>query len=146
MALDLDTYRTGAETFISEIDREYYEHLAGHKPDLEIEPIYDTHAGLFDRSMVAAIREEAALTPPGSDQSRRLRYLLAFALDGLLGLETKREAEEGARLEATLEVETVGGLTPYRQVPIEQANEPDPERRAELESARDALLVEHLNP
>ncbi len=49
MPLDLDAYRQGAEAFVSELDREYYLHLAGHKPELEIEPIYDRHAGLFDR-------------------------------------------------------------------------------------------------
>jgi hypothetical protein len=146
MPLDLDTYRQGAETFLADIDLEYYRHLAGHKAELEIEPIYESHAGLFDRSMVAAIREAAAGAAPDTDEARRLRYLLAFALDGLLGRETRAEAEEGARLEATLEVETETGSIPYRQVPVEQANEPDPGRRAELERARDDLLAEHLNP
>ena len=145
MPLDLDTYRHGAETFISEIDLEYYRHLAGHKADLEIEAIYDRHAGLFDRSMVAAIREAAASAPAG-EEARRLRYLLGFALDGMLGLETRGEAEELAHLEATLQVETESGGTPYRQVPIEQANEPDAQRRLALEQARDALLAERLNP
>lgn len=146
LPLDLDTYRAGAEEFIAEIDREYYEHLAGHKPELEIEPIYERHAGLFDRSLVASIRDASATAPSGSDEAQCLRYLLAFALDGLLGRETRRETEEAARLEATLEVETGWGVTPYRQVPIEQANERDGERRAELERARDEQLSEHLNP
>ncbi len=146
MPLDLNAYRQGAEAFVSEIDREYYLHLAGHKPELEIEPIYERHAGLFDRSLVAGIRELAASQARDGDEGRRLRYLLSFALDGLLGRETKGEAEEGARLEATLKVETASGTTPYRQVPIEQANEGDPARRAALESARDELMAEHLNP
>ncbi|MGI9020922.1 MAG: hypothetical protein ACR2G3_09470 [Solirubrobacterales bacterium] len=146
MALDLDTYRQGAETFVSELDREYYLHLAGHKPSLEIEAIYGAHSSLFDRSVVAAIREEAGAVKPGGDEERRLRCLLSFALDGLLGRETRGEAEEGARLEATLVVDAGHGAIPFRQVPIEQANEPDPARRAALEAARDALLAEHLNP
>ncbi len=145
MFLDLDTYRHGAEAFVGEIDLEYYRHLAGHKPELEIEPIYERHAGLFDRSMVAAIRE-AATSAPAGEEARRLRYLLGFALDGMLGRETRGEAEEAARLEATLEVETDFATTPYRQVPIDQANEPDADRRAALEAARDALLAERLNP
>jgi len=145
MPLDLDAYRLGAETFVSELDREYYLHMAGHKPVLEIEPIYERHGGLFDRGQVAAIRE-AAGAARGDEQSRRLRYLLAFALDGLLGRETRAEAEEVARLEVTLEAETSWGQTPYRQVPIEQANEPEPQRRADLEEARDRLLATHLNP
>ena len=35
---------------------------------------------------------------------------------------------------------------PYRAIQIEQANEPDPERRARLEEARGAMLAERLNP
>jgi hypothetical protein len=145
MPLDLDAYRHGAETFVSDLDREYYLHMAGHKPELEIEAIYERHAGLFDRGMVAAIREAAASVATG-DESRRLRYLLSFALDGLLGRETRAEAEESARLEATLEVETSWATTPYRQVPIEQANEADPERRAALEEVRDEMMAARLNP
>jgi len=145
MSLDLDAYRLGAETFVSELDREYYLHMAGHKPELRIEPIYERHAGLFDRGQVAAIRE-AAGAARADEGGRRLRYLLAFALDGLLGRETRAEAEEVARLEATLEVETSSTRTPYRQVPIEQANEPEPQRRADLEEARDRLLAARLNP
>jgi hypothetical protein len=146
MPLDLDAYRQDAETFISGLDREYYLHMAGHKPDLEIEPLYERHAALFDPGMVAAIRERAAAHPVGGDEGRRLRYLTSFALDGLLGRETKGEAEESARLEAALEVETSWASTPYRQVPIEQANEPDPERRVALEEARDEVTSRRLNP
>lgn len=146
MALDLDTYRGGAETFISELDREYYLHLAGHKAALEIEPIYERHAALFEAGAVAEIREAGAGAASGTDEARRLRYLLGFALDGFLGRATRREAEETAMLEATLEVETEAGPVGYRQVPIEQANEPGAGRRAELEAARDRLMAEHLNP
>lgn len=146
MPIDLDAYRSSAEEFVAEIDLEYYRHLAGHKPELEIEPIYERHGSLFEPSAVAAIREAAAVPEPGTEEGRRLRYLLAFALDGCLGRATQREAEELARLEASLEVEGPDGPVPYRQVPVEQANEPDSERRATLEQARDALLAERLNP
>ena len=60
----------------------------------------------------------------GDDEERRLRYLLQFAFDGLLGLETRSESAELAGLEASLEVDPGDGPVPYRAVPIEQANEP----------------------
>jgi hypothetical protein len=145
MPLDLDSYREAAESFISEIDREYYLQGAGHKEGLELEPIYARHRWLFEPKSVAALHDLAGAAGPG-DERRRLRYLLGFALDGCLGEATKREAEEVATLEATLEVETASGTTPYRQVAVEQANEPDAGRRAELEEARDAVLAERLNP
>jgi hypothetical protein len=145
LALDLDSYREGAETFISEIDREYYLQGAGHKAELELERIYSRHSRLFERDAVAGLRDLSAAAAPG-DEQRRLRYLLGFALDGYLGEATKAEAEEIAMLEATLEVEIPSGKTPYRQVSVEQANERDAARRAELEDAHDAVLADRLNP
>ncbi len=82
----------------------------------------------------------------GDEERRRLRYLLQFAFDGLLGLETRAESAELAGLEASLEVDAGDGPVPYRAVPIEQANEPEAESRAALEEARNALLDQRLNP
>ena len=54
LALDLDSYARDCERFVSEMDREYYLHFAGHKEEFEIEEIYERHAGLFDRDVVEA--------------------------------------------------------------------------------------------
>ncbi len=43
---DLDAFREDADRFIAELDEEYYLHLAGHKPALELEPIYERHEEL----------------------------------------------------------------------------------------------------
>ena len=143
VALDLDTYRERAERFLEALDRAYYRHLAGLEPELEIEPVYAEHGELFERDTVLALREAreaAGVERPG------LGRLLQFALEGHLGLRTRREAEECARLEASLEVEVAGARHPYRGVPVLLANEPDAGRRAELEAARNVLLAEPLGP
>ena len=145
MPFDLDRYRERAESFGEELSREYYRHLAGHKRELEIEPIYETYADLFDRDSVMALRALAAGGGNG-DEGRRLRYLLHFGFDGLVGMETRAEAEEIAGLEASLVVDSGDGAVPFRAVVIEQANETDGERRAALEDARNAVLDECLNP
>ena len=145
MSLDLESYRERAERFGEELSREYYRHLAGHKPELEIERIYDSHAELFERDAALALRELASSTV-GGDKGRRLSYLLHFAFDGLVGMETRSEAAELARLEASLEVDPGDGALPYRAVVIEQANEEDGRRREALEVARNTLLEERLNP
>jgi hypothetical protein len=145
VALDLETYREQAERFGEEIDREWLLHLSGRQAGLEIEAIYDRHAELFERASVERLRELAGPTGAG-DEGRRLRELLRFAFEGMLGRATRAEQAEAARLEAELEVEVDGGPVPYRQVPIEQANEPIAERRSALGEARDTLLVERLNP
>jgi hypothetical protein len=145
LPFDLDRYRRRAESFGTELSREYYRHLAGHKPELEIEPIYDPYEDLFVRDSVMALRELADGAAAG-DEERRLRYLLHFGFDGLVGMETRAEAAKLAGLEASLEVEAGDGAVPYRAVVIEQANEMDAERRSALEEARNAVLEERLNP
>jgi len=145
LAFDLNEYRRRAERFSEELSREYYLHLAGRRPELEIEPIYDEYADLFANAQVERLRRLAAAAR-GDDEKRRLRYLLQFAFDGLLGLETRSESAELAGLEASLEIDPGDGPVPYRAVPIEQAYEPEPDRRAALEEGRNAVLVERLNP
>ncbi|HEY7150126.1 MAG TPA: hypothetical protein VH391_00415 [Solirubrobacterales bacterium] len=145
MDFDLDRYRERAEGFCEKLSREYYLHLSGQKPELEIEPIYGDYSDLFDRESVGHLRELAE-DAVDSGERRRLRYLLHFAFDGLVGAETKREAEGLALLEASLEVDPGDGPVPYRAVQIEQANEPDAERRGLLEEARNQVLSESLNP
>jgi oligoendopeptidase F len=144
MALDLDSYRERAERFLEELDREYLSHLAGHKAELEIDAIYERQADLFTREAVEALRD--ATTAVNGDEGRRRRYLLAFAFDAHLGQATKREAEEIAGLEASLEVEVQGGPVAYRQVQIQLANEPDAARRRALDESRNQLLAERINP
>jgi hypothetical protein len=143
--LDLDSYAAQAEAFIGEMDREYYEHFAGHKSDFEIESIYERHASLFGRDVVEHLRGLRDSAPPG-DERRRLRYLLELAAGGLIGRETKEEEAEIAQREAQLEVEWNGNRAAYRQASIVLANEPDPEQRQAIERARLEVLDEQLNP
>jgi hypothetical protein len=144
LTVDLEDYRRRAERFSEELSREYYLHLAGHKGDLEIEPIYEKDADLFAIESVEGLRELTAAAD--GVKRRQLRYLLHFALDGLLGHATRSESAELARLEASLEIDPGDGPVPYRAVPIEQANEPRAHRREALQEARGAVLEQRLNP
>jgi hypothetical protein len=144
VAWDLDEYRRDAELFCEEINREYYLHLAGHKPDLALEPIYERHEALFERAAVERVGEERRAA--GGEEAVRLSYLHQFALDGHLGAETRSLEARLAELEASLEIEVRGEAIPYRMAPVVQANEADPERRAEIEAARNAVLADRLNP
>jgi hypothetical protein len=141
---DPDEHRRDAERFCEEIDRDYYLHLAGHKPDLEVEAIYARHEALFTREVVERIGEQRAAA--AGDEERRLRYQHQFALDGHLGALTRSLAARLAELEATLELEVEAEAMPYRMAPVVQANEPDPDRRAEIEAARNAVLDQRLSP
>jgi hypothetical protein len=142
--MDLDAYRSDADRFCEELDREYYLHLAGHSAELEVERIYDHHRDLFSRRAVEGLRELAASRD--GEEGRRIAYLLEFAAHGHLGLATSALEARLAGLEVALEVEVDGARIPFRSAPIEQANEADGERRAAISDARDELVTEHLDP
>jgi hypothetical protein len=132
--LDLARYRADADQFMEELMREHYLHFSGQKDEFEIEPIYERHAELYSRGAVDELR--------GTGN----RELLMFAVQGLIGQETKAEEAELARREAALEIEVDGETIPLRQSPVAQANERDPERRLRIERARLELAERELTP
>jgi hypothetical protein len=139
--MDLDTYRHSAETFTTEMMREYYRHYAGLQDSFEIEPIYARHGELFTRDAVLALRDldaQATGRAGNGDGRRRARMLLDFAVEGYVGEATKAVEEELAHTEAALTIEVGDELLRFREAPVAQANEPDAGRRAEIERA---LLV-----
>lgn len=135
VSTDLAAYRAEAEEFLSSIDREYYLHYSGQQDEFEIEAIYERHATLFSRESVDSLRESGAAAA-----------LVEFAVQGLIGQELKQGSAELARREAALEMEWDGERVPYRSSAVLQANERDPERRAELERLRNQLMDDELNP
>jgi hypothetical protein len=141
---DLDSYAAQAEAFVSDLDREYHLHFSGQKPDYEVEAIYEGHRGLFDQPVVEALRERS--TGPNAEDARRAAYLLELALGGYLGRATADLEAAMAELEASLELEIDDRRIGYRAAPVEQANEPDATRRAQIEAARDEQLELALNP
>jgi hypothetical protein len=144
MGFDLESYSERAEQFVSELDREYHLRFSGQQAEYRVEEIYDRHRELFGRDAIDALRQTA--TDGDGETSRRAALLLELAVGGFLGLACAAEEAEIARREARLELDLDGERIPYRRAPAEQANEPDPERRAALEAARLELLAEQLNP
>lgn len=132
--MDLDRYRRRADDFITELMREHYLHFSGQKDEFEIEPIYERYGELYARSAVEELRGEGN------------RELLMFAVQGLMGQETKAEEAELARREAALEIQVGGEDIPLRQSVVVQGNEADPARREAIERARLDLAASELEP
>jgi hypothetical protein len=138
-ASTVDTYRDEADRFLASLEEEYYLHFAGHKDELDLEPLYERHAGL---TTLDACRELEAAVETGT----ATRELWRFACEGYLGNLTREDTETLAELEATLEAEVDGEQIGFRSLRPAIANEPDRERRLRLERARVALVEERLNP
>jgi hypothetical protein len=129
----LDAFRDDADRFIAELDEEYYLHYAGHKPTLEIEPVYERHEDLTKLDTARSL--EGAPTE-----------LWRFACEGFLGNLTRSHQEDIARVESELEATVDGETIPFRMLRVALANEPDRDRRERLETTRVRLSDEHLNP
>lgn len=119
---------------MTELMREHYLHFSGQKDDFEIEPIYERYGELYSRDAVDELR--------GSGN----RELLMFAVQGLMGQETKAEEAELARREAAIELRVGDDTIPLRQSVVVQASERDPERRAAIERARIDAAERELTP
>jgi hypothetical protein len=136
---DLDRIRSRADRFIAELDEEYYLHFAGLKEEFELAAIYERYADLTELGTARAVG--AAV-----NGNRRVRELYRFACEGYLGGLTRaheeRHAELEAKLEATLDEETI----PFRRLRPTMANTEDRDKRRRLEEVRCSLTEEHLNP
>jgi hypothetical protein len=144
--MELEAYRRSAETFVSELTAEYYRHYAGLKDSYEIESIYERHAELFTAATVEQLRDRLAAASPATEERRRLTMLLDFAVEGHIGQATKQAEAELARREASITIEVSGERLGFRESAVLQANEPDAERRAEIERARLQATQAHLGP
>ncbi len=128
----LDRIEAEAEAFASELSREYYLNYAGLKDRLEIAPIYARHAMLFSRETVDALLR----TDGQSEDDPRLAELRWFVVEGYLDQAAKDLTERIAERETTDTVEWEGQQIPYRSLPPLVMNEPDAERRHQLEELR----------
>jgi hypothetical protein len=140
--LRLSEFERDAAVFCSAVNRERYLQGAGHKTELELSPLYTAYRQLFDIETFHEMRE-VQLDEPLDDKYRR--FLLDFIAEHYLELGVAERTEAIATAEATTMVEWRGQELTYRTAPLVIANEPDPDRRHELnERWREACAA--INP
>jgi hypothetical protein len=130
---ELDAFRDRGDAFTRDLMQEYYDHFAGLKETLDVEPIYEEYEDLT--TLDAAKRLEHAPTE-----------LWRFACEGFLGNLTREHQARVAQVEAELKATVDGEEVSYRMLRVVTANEPDRDRRKRLDRERVRLLDEHLNP
>jgi hypothetical protein len=135
MPTAVDSYRARLEDMTAEAMEEYYLHAAGLKATYEIAAVYERYA---DLTTLAQARALAAGDAP--------RELHRFACEAYIEDGIKHLIEEVANAEASLVVPVDGDEVPYREVAPRLVNEPDRDRRLELDAARRRVTAERLNP
>jgi len=131
--MNVNQFEKHAEAFQEEINREYYQVLAGLKEQLEIAAIYERYADLFAEDTVQALL--------GQRQDKQGRYLAQMATMGYLEQKVKdlTEAITNFILKATVEWD--GEEIPYQAVQPRLSNEPVMERRHELYARQRAVAA-----
>ena len=130
---ELDRFRERADSFIHDLDEEYYQHFAGLKDTLDVEQVYERYEELTTLETAQQLKDAPT-------------ELWRFACEGFLGNLTREHQARMAKVEAELEATVDGEQIPYRMLRVAMSNEPDRDRRQRLEEARLRLLDEELNP
>jgi hypothetical protein len=136
---ELDRIRERADRFIAELDEEYYQHFAGLKDTLDLAPIYERYADLTTLETASAV----GATVEGNKHKTEL---WRFTCENYLGALTREHSEKVAMLEATLEAEIDAEKVPFRMLRPTLGNEPDRDKRREIDRIRTTMTEEHLNP
>ncbi|MGE5588452.1 MAG: hypothetical protein ACM3ZO_09625 [Clostridia bacterium] len=156
VTMELEEYRRRAESFLRELNEEFYRNGAGLKTSLDTSAIYERDGDLFERGEVLAILERfrnvrerrvaasrgalaASSSPAGEGESDSVvvaRYLAGFACDGYLAAATRNVTDAIVSAETQAVVEFEGRKIPFRMSHVVLANEPNERARAALEAAR----------
>jgi oligoendopeptidase F len=127
--------RQRAEAFQSDLNRTYYEALAGYRDAPGLEQVYASYPDLFERSRVAEVRRAIELAAPGSEEGRRLRYLHEFLASNLEEEAGKEADERYLTAEAAAVVRSNGLEVPFRGLRARLRNTADRDVRRRLADA-----------
>ena len=115
------------------MDREYYLHFAGHKAELEIEPIYERHRPASSSARRSTSCGSASRRPRPGTSERRARYLLELAVGGFMGEATKAAGDRARRARGDARDRgrrTQRGLPPGHDLAGERARRGSPRARS----------------
>ncbi|GAI10622.1 unnamed protein product [marine sediment metagenome] len=132
--MDLENYRKRAENFLSEMDKLYYLHFSGQKEEYNIAEIYEKYKDLFIKKVIKEIENLRKETE--GDERKRLDYLLHFCTKEYIGQQVKKIKQEIVQEEAKSKIKIDDEEVSFRKSKVIVSNEPEQEKRAEIESKR----------
>lgn len=138
--MDLEAYREEAQRFVSEFNFEKHRHTAGLKPGLELVPIYRKYETLFSPESIKellSLHREAA-----PEDAKRLRYLLAFAVDNAIDICVLDEDEKLAAHKTGQALRVGGEELSFHSASVKVSNEPDRALREQAYLGRQRVIAD----
>jgi hypothetical protein len=127
--------RRQAEAFQSDLNRAYYETLAGYSDSPGLDQVYARYPELFRLERAAEIRQALERADPEGGEARRLRYLLDFVASGLEEEAGKGAEERYLAAEGSAVVRVDGEEIPFRATRVHIRNTSDRARRRRIAEA-----------
>lgn len=143
LAMNTSDYRRDFAAYNSACELAHYQHRAGFKPELHIEPVYERYGELFTLNAIEDLQGALRAVPAHLETERAgLRTLISAARIGYLEARARQLMDERARCESAARIEWKGESVPANSVPQKIANERNAARRRELTARMiDALSV-----
>jgi oligoendopeptidase F len=127
--------RLRAEAFHTDLNRAYYQALAGYTEVPGLQAVYEAYPDLFEADRVADVRRALEAVAPDGEDGRRLRYLHEFLCSNLEEEAGKEADERYLTEEAASVVRADGQEVPFRGLRARLRNTPDREVRRRLAAA-----------
>jgi len=145
--LTLAALRHDGEAFMEALVREHYLAAGGHKPNVDLRPIFDRFVHLFGPGALDLTRDTFRTATTGSDESRSARALLSWQIEYYASRELAELDERVITWEAASVIRVADGReVPYQRAPIDMVTEADRAKRLALDDARAALVERELAP
>jgi len=141
--MDIGQYRIDAENFLGELDKEYYLHFSGKKPELNLEDIYRKYDFLFKFENSQFFKD--LIDRSDGDNKKRSRFLFQFCTDAYIGKKYQKISDKIANNEATAKINIEGQDYSFRYSDIILSNEPDKNKRESIDSNRRKLTSDVFN-
>jgi hypothetical protein len=136
----LDDYRRDFEDFHTSNAREHYLFHSGQKNCLEIAPIYERYAHLFDKDSIDWLKGDPGLSVRPETENVSINRLLTFAVEQFLESSVKELTEQISQFEATATVEFMGRSMTFQDSAVAIISEHDRESRKAIYGKRLALI------
>jgi len=141
--MNIEQYRIDAENFLGELDKEYYLHFSGKKPELNLDDIYSKYESLFSFENSEFFKK--LIENSKGDNKKKAEFLFQFATDTYLGKKYQKISDKIANDEATAKINIDGRDYSFRYSDILLSNEPDRDKRELIDSKRRKLTSDVFN-
>jgi len=128
--LELERYRERAMEFLSTLRMEKYLYRAGRKDRLEVDAIFRAHEELWQNDTVKELVDLHEGANP--EEEKRIRFLLAFAVQQALGQTGSTGDQELAAIESDTSIDLGNQSLHFHEATIQLSSDENRSRRREI--------------